>query len=519
MKKEIKTCYDCGEEIEGEFYEYDGNYICQDCYENYYFMCEDCGKIEHQDNGYWIKDAEKLVCENCADNNYYCCEDCGEWYENTTYIEHHGEVCEHCFDYNDYHYCEDCGNYYEGDYMRYSEMNDCYYCDDCYGNHAEDRIYSYHEFNDWQLFKGNNEENPAYYIGKEIELEPKHYEQTEKLLNAINYINAVPMKDGSLSCGGVEVVTHPESWQYLTEHKEDYKRFFEEVERINYGDAGDAGLHFHVSRPNDNVISRVIVILESFKEEIKLLSRRNGNFSWSKFLTDTEHDTIEKIKYRSTKYIKDKYIKEYHDRYLALNLNNSRTIEFRFFNGANNFEEFWAALQFIHNVMEVALNEDRDINTITWKELIYGEELINQAEKLKVNHIEKTIKDTTYILEKIDKIKEEMKNDIKKTLKNFIKYVTKEMESKRLEILDKNDIDKIAINTNEYIQTITNDLRYLETITRMYRNIDSYSVNSIKNGIENMKDVGKYYHKENKYTNYFRQMQKAINKLEREVNE
>ena len=375
MKKEKqKICAKCGEIIEGESVEIDGEYVCQNCFDEYYFVCEDCGKIEDRDNGYWIKDSEILVCEDCARNNYYRCEDCGDYFSQTTYIEHYGEVCEHCYEYNNYGYCESCDRCYCGDELNYSERHDCYYCDDCYEGDSDEYLYDYHEFDDWQLFKGANEENAPYYIGKEIELEPKNNYCMDNVMEIMNrYLNAVGMEDGSLNSGGIEVVTHPESWQYLLEHKDNYKNFFDNMEHLEYGDAGHTGLHFHVSRPNENVISRIIVLIESFKEEIQKLSRRGNDFHWCKFISDTETSDSEKIKYQSTKYIKDKYIGAWHDRYVALNLQNNNTIEFRFFNGANNFEEFWGALQFIHNIMELALDENRDLNTINWLELIYGQ--------------------------------------------------------------------------------------------------------------------------------------------------
>ena len=514
-------CRDCEkiinkDELENA-YEIDGEYVCQDCFNENYFYCDRCGSIELQENGTHIQDTDLWVCENCRDYYTYC-EDCGEYFEYTTYIEGHGSVCEHCYDYGDYGYCEGCGNYYHRDYLNYSEYHDCDYCDDCYSEYNNDRIYGYHEFNDWRLFKGATEETPTYYIGKEIEIEPKNCYggNVDNILDIMNnHINAVGMHDGSLSCDGVEVVTHPESWQYLQEHKQNYIDFFKEIEEENYGNGGHCGLHFHVTRPSEDVVSRVIVILESFKDEIKKLSRRNGNSQWSRFITDNGGSELDNIKYKSTKYIKENYVNGYHDRYVALNLNNSKTIEFRFFSGANNFEEFWGALQFIHNIMEVALDETRDINTITWNELINGEELQEQARKQEVLNIDKVVKDTTEILEKIEKAKEETKEDIKRTLRNFIKYLTREMQSKKLDTIDINNILDIETKGRDYINTLSNNLRYIENINSFYRSINDYSINRIK-------DTVKYYKENNNnakdYSRYFKQIEKSIDKFESEVN-
>lgn len=512
MKNEKRVCRDCGQVIEGDFVEIDGEYVCQECFDEQYFYCEDCGKLELQDDGYWIEDREKMVCGDCCSRNYYHCEDCGDYVYNATYINGYGYVCEHCFDNGNYYYCDDCGDYFYEDDIHYDECDDRYYCDSCYEEHGGGLLYDYHEFSDWHLYKGQNEDTPPYYIGKEIELEPKNYSNVEEVVRIMNkYINAVGMHDGSLNDGGVEVVTHPESWQYLQEHKEDYRNFFNDIERLNYGDDGDTGLHFHITRPNDDVVARVIVLLESFKDEIKKLSRRNGDFHWSKFITDTQQDEKEKVKYQATKYLKEKYVKEYHDRYLALNLQNSRTIEFRFFNGANNFEEFWGALQFIHNLMDLALDETRDINTIDWQELMVGDELREQARKQEVLDVSKKAKDMSEVVEKIEKLKEDTKEEIKKTFKNFIKYMTKELENKRLELLDKNSISNIITSGLDFINNFRNDLNYLETISNFYKGLDNYTIPAIKNDM-------KYYNKTDnkKYQRYFKQVEKTIEKYEKE---
>lgn len=515
MKKEIKkVCSRCGQEInEGaEFYYINDNEV----------ICEDCGKIEERDFGFWINCENKLVCQDCIDNYTYC-NDCGEYFPNddTHYVvgcDYY--ICSNCRDRGDYAYCESCNDLFHIDDLHYSDYHDAYYCDCCYDDCCEDDLlYEYHDFNDWELFKGSNEESfdkVPYYIGKEIELEPKNYSNVEGVVNAMyENINAVGMHDGSLDEGGVEVVTHPESWEYLQEHKENYRKFFDRMEDLKYGDNGNTGLHFHVTRPNDNVISRVIVILESFKEEIKKLSRRNGDFHWSKFLSDRENEDADKLKYQSTKYLKEEYVKAYHDRYVALNLNNYNTIEFRFFNGANNFEEFWGALQFIHNVMEIALDENRELNTINWCDLIYGDELIEQAIKTQVLGINKTAKDTSDIIEKIEQLKEDTKKEIGNTLKNFIKYMTRQLENKKLEIINKNDIDNIETTGLEFVNNLHNDLNYLHNLIQLYKQLDIRTIKYIKQEIDFIKDYNK--NNKEKYNNYFKKIDKTLNKYESEV--
>ena len=520
MKNEnICYCSKCGCEInideDGYYYDEDRDeYICDDCFDDYYIKCNDCGEVVDKEDAYYITDIGEYVCENCIDN-YAQCEDCGDYVSDWRYVNNYGNVCENCYYNGNYGECDDCNEYYTMDDLHYHEGDDCYYCDNCYEDHEEYcGIYGYHDFSNWHFYSGKDEENAPYFIGKEIELDPKGVSGNLRgVLSAMNkHINAVGMHDGSLSYNGVEIVSHPESWKYLQEKKEDYRKFFEEIENLNYGDDGRCGLHFHVSRPNDDVISKIIVIIESFKDEIKKLSRRNGNWRWSAFLTDGNNKR-EKLKYRSIKYLKDTYTKENHDRYLALNLCNRNTIEFRFFNGVNNFEEFWGALEFIHNIMELALDDTKDVNTINWKDLLIGDELIAQAKKLGVYDINKYAKDTTDIMEKIEKSAEEMKKEIKKTLKNFIKYISKELEEKRLTFVKRNDIYEIERNSQEFLNSLSNDLNYLHRLTSLYGNIEDNNVESTKYYIETIKS---YTRNMDKYSRYFKKIDNTIKKFESE---
>ena len=523
MKKEEKrTCCECGNEIVGDFVEYGGEVYCQECFDELFFTCDDCGEIYSKDYGYYVESEDRYVCDNCLDNNYFKCEECGEYHrecDGYTINDGRGDyftICQDCFDNGYYYCCDDCGDYFHEDDMYF---RDGYaYCNECYQNNSHG-IYDYHEFDDWVFYKGNNEENPKYYIGAEIELEPHGYSNVSGVVDAIENINAVGMHDGSLQDGGVEVVTHPETPQYREEHKKDYMEFFNDIKNINYGNAGGCGLHFHVSRPNDDIVSRVIVILESFKDEIKKLSRRRESQldHWAKFLTDN-CCSDEKIKYQSTKWLKEKYIKNYHDRYFALNLTNDHTIEFRFFNGADNFEEFWAAYQFIKNLMDIALDENRELNTIKWADLLQGEELINQAQKLGVFDIDKTAKDTSDIIEIYEKAVMKTKEEIKRTLLNLARYINKEMSELDIKSIKASDINQISEKCNDFIVDFKYRKQYLERVTNLHEaltNNDGIKISDIKDYWENTKSS--YPNNTKRYKRYDKMIEKSIKNFESEV--
>lgn len=446
------------------------------------------------------------------------CADCGELHKFEELVKiyddyEHFYVCEDCAE--NYSICDDCGHRCTNDNIH--EYQGHTYCNNCYRNHLP-RLYDYHEFRSWKLFKGKNEENPPYYIGKEIEIEGG--ERDDALAIIYDTINAVAMKDSSLGYGGVECVTHPESWEYLQENKEDYKKFFDRIGEVGYGNEGSCGLHFHVTRPNDEVISRIIVLLESFKKEIKKLSRREEDqlSEWARFISDYYScDTEkEKMKYQSKKYLKEQYINNYHDRYMALNLNNDKTIEFRFFNGANNFEEFWGDLQFIHNLMEIALDEERDINTVYWKDLIYGEELENQARKYGVLNIDKKAKETTEIMEKIERQAEKALKEIQRILRNLARYVNKDMSEITLGQLKDKDFSKMNKKYETFIRNFNYQHDYLNRIINLYNylNKNDINFNTVKDYIETTKR--NYPNHTKKYARYQKMLDKAIKDYESE---
>lgn len=519
-----KICRDCLNTIkeEEDYKELGGEeYLCQHCFEENYFECQ-CGNIERLDYGYWVDCEEQYICQGCYDDYYTTCYDCSQIIrtDNSYYIEGlDRDICEHCRYSGDYAYCNGCDNLFHVDDLSYCERDDYYYCNDCYPEEDySDDLLDCHAYgkNDFTFYKMPYEVNPREYYGNEVETEPKETSNISGVIAAINNnINAVPEEDGSLCYGGVEVVSHPETWDYKVAHKEDYKNFFKELENLNYGNNGGAGLHFHVSKPKDeDVITRILVIMESFKEEIKKLSRRNNRFYYCQFATDG-CSSDEKYKYQSSKYLKENYIKERHDRYSALNLNNNTTIEFRFFNGANNFEEFWSSLQFIHNLMDIAYSK-KEIEEIHWKDLLIGDELIAQAIKQGVYEVDKTALDTTSILEKIDIAKKELKQEIKKTLGNFAKYINKQISNMDMSDFKSTKVDEINSKSNKFLKDIQDKFYTLQNVINIYNSIETYSIANIKLEIKYLKQNSIIVNNK-KYNRYIKLMEKSTQKYESEV--
>ena len=109
-------CKDCGKFVsakDGEIV--DGEFICNECLNENYIKCADCGEYHKEDDMYYIEDTQEEVCNDCYENNgYFYCKDCGKFYSESEfiYIEDTQEcVCETCAKYN-YTQCDDCGRWF-----------------------------------------------------------------------------------------------------------------------------------------------------------------------------------------------------------------------------------------------------------------------------------------------------------------------------------------------------------------------------------------------------------------------
>lgn len=97
----VEYCDICGEYHLGESYYIDGEdiSICEDCLDEYYYTCENCGEYVHRNNAYWCEVEEGHICPTCFRDDYATCEKCGEIFPLDDVREYRGEfVCEDCYD-------------------------------------------------------------------------------------------------------------------------------------------------------------------------------------------------------------------------------------------------------------------------------------------------------------------------------------------------------------------------------------------------------------------------------------
>lgn len=163
---EIKICRECGQPIIGDATEIDGEFYCEDCVDQFFEECRDCGRLERKVDMYYIEDLEEYVCGDCFHKGeYFECYDCGNYFSNSeaTHVEGVGDVCDSCL--SDYYYCEDCGRYYCSDDIHYIGRYDSYVCDDCI-----DRNYVWcEECEEYVLAEDAEEIDGSYYCPSCVE--------------------------------------------------------------------------------------------------------------------------------------------------------------------------------------------------------------------------------------------------------------------------------------------------------------------------------------------------------------
>ncbi len=489
MRDLDRICADCGNEIEeGEeltyIEEYD-RYVCSDCLE-YYHECDDCGRLVHEDDLHSVDNGNRSVCDSCLD---------------------------------DYQYCGDCGEYYYRDDMYYDEDSDEYYCEDCWENNGNHLICGYHQYDrDFEFYKGQDEIEPPYYIGRELEMENDEID-----VDCVRYIkdelNGITSRDGSLSGrGAMEWVDHPRSMKNHYEIADKIEGIFKRLVDSGYrsNDTSTCGLHFHVSRPyqaeidriskemwsysddseefkklqkekneledkQEDIINRIILILESFKEEFIKFSRRKDTY-WCQWLSDVV--TCDNGKITSLDFIK-KVKGESYGHHRALNLENHNTIEFRIFKGTLNFNTYMASLELVNNIVALCSDLKLPVEKITWEKLTKGEYVSKYVQEREIVCTHRVV-DTSEIDRIWEIVKNKRKGKVAKKVYNLLTKYYNEYVNKFNEVKDSEKWALICDITSKLREHSNNMERVLE-----YKNNNEY--NSMFSKVQEMVDYYMYF--------------------------
>ena len=355
-----RTCSLCGAPLNEEnTHEFGGQALCTDCFCDNTVVCCHCGRR------IWSDDAE------CYGRDY---------------------LCGGCYD-NHYTTCEDCGRIISLDDAYYEEDNDYPYCSTCYHNRHDSSIKNY-SYKPTPIFYGEGN----LFMGVELEIDGagEDYDNAGELLDIGNaeHEHIYCKHDGSL-CEGFEIVSEPATLSYHM-NSLPWKSIFSKAIDMGYSshNTSTCGLHVHCNRTafgetyeeQEAAIGRVVFFVEKHWDDLVNFSRRKTeNLNrWA-----SRYATISNTTAETYKKAKDKYM----GRYVAVNLTNRDTIEFRLFRGTLRYKTFIATLQLVQHICTLAtILSDKDFENMSWSKFVLSidaedKELIEylKARRLYVN--------------------------------------------------------------------------------------------------------------------------------------
>ncbi len=336
---EIQFCHECERMLDGdEGHVFDGVTLCEECFRTKTARCDCCG------DRIWREDSEGnesiVLCQRCWDDRYTTCEDCGALIPN--------------------------------DEAWYEDGGDFPYCRECF-NRKRNRPIKHYNYKPEPIFYGADSD---LYLGVELEIDRggEDKENAQQILDVANRDSEriYCKHDGSLS-EGFEIVSHPMTVAYHKE-KMNWKEVFDEAMSMDYLShcTETCGLHIHVNRDafgeyivdQEACISRIVFFFEKHWDDLVRFSRRKlSNLNrWA-----SRYATISPTAKETYKKAKDSHA----GRYVAVNLSNEETIEFRLFRGTLRYETFIATLQLVAFICELARNlSDRDFEEMSWRDFV-----------------------------------------------------------------------------------------------------------------------------------------------------
>lgn len=243
-------------------------------------------------------------------------------------------------------------------------------------------------------YKNNRESREHLTFGVELECEPRTDGGNVRMdADALSdRIDEIPggrtycKSDGSLS-NGVEIVSHPGT---LAHHM--YVMHWRQIQRtcekagFRSHDAANSGLHVHVGRAQlgstdaerDDVARKVQVLFALYAAELTRFSRRRRSCLEQWAPIDNLGVTPDDIRHvrsgaqlaRWASASVPAYRSNHNDRYTAVNITNTATVEIRIFRGTLKRDTLIAAIQLVSNVFEYAMAHDwADIPASTWADV------------------------------------------------------------------------------------------------------------------------------------------------------
>lgn len=318
LTDEYEICENCDEisRVEDMTYTRDGM-VCSRCVDNHYYYSDVMDEYIYEDEVVWVGD--EAMTDEYRDNHYYCCESCGEWFD----LEHEG-----CESDDGYYLCDNCTDNYR------LENGSVYYKDSGY-------IREYHPDIDLHFYG-----NGPKFLGCEYEVQGGGCNSNIAESIFGDYREFYCSRDSSLD-EGFEAITHPCSPSHMLSNI-DWEEITKRLGRNDYDCEEGAGFHIHISREHFKSQSHIGKLIKFFSENYQTMMEF-GNRDWDNadsYAKPTEFDDDDKFI--------DIYNKTRDDRYHAVNVWPSATVEIRLFNTTYRPEVIRSYIQFVDIITDLA---------------------------------------------------------------------------------------------------------------------------------------------------------------------
>lgn len=309
---------------------------CEHCADTEAFRCDDCDEYFSDDYPHYADD-NLIICEDCYSQHWYTCEECGS-------LVHYYDVEWR----NDLSYCQNCVQNVV-----------------IHGYHSGVRPMHWHDIDGNGFFKRKDKLFGGVEL--EFDSHHSTYDFNDFADDAKAIINAggydvdediVVESDGSLDYG-FELISSTATIDY---HINNYgwSEIMKEAIRRGYisHNSDTCGLHVHMDRryfsdAMENVEFNALILVVNNANWMKKFSRRK-NFAYCNFPQGVEAFKPEDFKPAYARNSTRNAVQELQDlrndwvdHYHALNFAGGSTIEMRFNRGTLNFDTFVATMQFV----------------------------------------------------------------------------------------------------------------------------------------------------------------------------
>ena len=286
---------------------------------------------------------------------YAQCEDCGKWFYRGFSKQTRCEACK-----PQSKTCIVCGKKFMG------TVNDLCCSDQC-KRIKRDRIdtasicsYYYKPACRFQTVSSGPSNEPSVgnlYLGFELEVAGcDHYLDNQTCAGIVQNLlpNTYCKYDGSVD-DGFEIVSHPGTLAFHQKNGARFRKAMRILTGLKFENENrQCGLHVHVNREflrnKGAAIAKLVCLSDRFYDELMTFARRPaGSQHWCRKNGDayrcaTREDYVTRYRYSCNP----------GERYLAINLQNRNTVEFRIFHSTMDWQTFIASLQLVDTMVRYA---------------------------------------------------------------------------------------------------------------------------------------------------------------------